>query len=1666
MAVAGLQSEAVLKLKVQLDSKDLTGTKKLLTDLTNAFKAQSAAKGTDTLLVAFKNLRKELSVVKRELNDYKKAQSAAKAADTQASAAKKAQKAAWLQLAIAINKVKAAEKANSQAARVSTAQAKNQAKAEQARARALKSIVPAMAAVIRGNLASTASQQREARATRAAVAEMERRRRALDKLQAAQRKQQAIEDRLNKTYAGRAKLFKDQLLKQISEAEESVDALFRASYRLSMVGNTLRNVSQSIVSFGTDIMSTFGDFEYMMIRAAGTMEIWRDAGERGALTYADLQEKILGLAASMKMFSAQDIAEAMYFWGSTTGQVVESQEDLAVATSALDTIMKAAVMTNTSYEQTIKGVYSILTQYYGGALDKAVEVTEKLFYTTQKTAAEFSDMIAAFKMVGPIAAQMGVSFDEVNETLATLADLGLRGTMAGRALRQMFIQTIRPSIPASKAMDQLFAEPANQARFGEGATYKNQVFPEGEYVGITKQVEILAKATQNLNTEQRNYYLAKIATANELPMLTALVAKATLEIKGMATAEDKLADSGTKAAQAFRRNWEGMSQSWNAIKGSVERAIESLKINLGSIMAQTLKPFMEYLTQIIRRVETFLKVNPEIVEFATQIGVLIAAITGIAGYFLVAAGAAVGLAAAIGLIVKSLNPWASTITTIGGAFSLLIIAIADNFEYLYDAISEILDNIAEAFGITGDAATGLADAFMEITAPARELVGFVVRLTADIAVMASEIFGLVGVLNQLTGGGLLTFIGAALSAIVSAKVVMGVASLTKNFLGLAAAMRIVRTAAPKGGGIMAAWGLENTKAASAGVRGMVSSAGGLAGLALTLGILAYEIFPPFKEFVDGIIQPTNDWANSVAKLSDEFGTLGASLSQLSMDAAQKFFKVFEARGATKQAWANMVPGMKYDWDVIEAGANAAELQKAAEEMAAKTNEAITRSFKAANEKAIMDNDPLISGENWARMVMGTAKGMGTDNLALAAAVAKSIADNLGSDATSSEVLALLERNPGGLLSNIPPEVFLDLAGLVANIGDESEAISEGIAKAISSALDMAIDPKEMGMYITKPLAELGGFSIAGVAAGEGDFNDSIVQLAQEVMKGHQNSIVIAAENQAASITGYEDSLKRAILSMTTLMFENSFPNYFEFSGAIEGLALSGQYEEIAALMMEQVLGDGTTNAVLDAIEKGAPGASEFATIIKTIIDNGYGSPEFIAMFGGAAEEAGEEAGQEARRGWIEGLSSASSLKLSAEEVKGLMGMGTGRDAVDRIMKGLTGKRQQRLEGGGLFARQAAWDRDKTFMSGLEDFTEGRGQKGVRIVTRQLTNNWDKLSEHQQRGAAKFILTNTGITEKLQTSVGAVMSAINPWRGAGTSTTTTTTETGGGEKGGGKGTKAGKDAGKEVLTGVSTSAASFDYSGFIGEVYTGITAAIPGSTLPLAGIEIAKSVATGFTNSMSISGGAGGSAAVGSFAANSVAGAVGGIKAQGAVVAARLVEGFRTGMLANNASGAITTMVQNSVAGAIGSIEQGGYNIGFSWASGFARGVQANTTVITASFMTSTEAGLGESPPKKGPLKNIDKWGYNVGSAWGENFAKGSVDKARKMGDEVRALRLDRAASFGSKTEFTHNSKKEVTVKLQVSSPDGTVNRAKQEDMRRGALEAFALAGIEHYATVG
>jgi hypothetical protein len=67
---------------------------------------------------------------------------------------------------------------------------------------------------------------------------------------------------------------------------------------------------------------------------------------------------------------------------------------------------------------------------------------------------------------------------------------------------------------------------------------------------------------------------------------------------------------------------------------------------------------------------------------------------------------------------------------------------------------------------------------------------------------------------------------------------------------------------------------------------------------------------------------------------------------------------------------------------------------------------------------------------------------------------------------------------------------------------------------------------------------------------------------------------------------------------------------------------------------------------------------------------------------------------------------------------------------------------------------------------------------------------------------------------------------------------------------------------------------------------------------------------------------------------------------------------------------------------------GGKNAGDAWQAGLISGLRGSVQVVQGVLNKLRANLIGLSPPKEGPLRDIDKGGFNIGRAWIENLNKG------------------------------------------------------------------------------
>ncbi len=1530
--------------------------------------------------------------------------------------------------------------------------------------RQYQTMVQATATTVIGSArAQTAAEQRASAAVAAAL------KKRSDALYAYRNRYREVFDNMNQPIG------KAGLGDRIEVAERQMDALFRASYRFQMVGGMLQNVGKKIIGIFSSFLDTFGEFQFNMNRAAGALGFFNDAGVETDLTMKGLQEKILDLSVNLRLLPAADIAKALYFWASTTGEVVTSTADLNTQISALTPIMQAAQMTGTDYEAAIKGVYSVLAQFYHGATSEAAHVTELLFYATQKTAAEFPDLINSFKMLGPIASANNVSFEEMVSVLGQIADLGIRGTMAGRALRQMFIQLVRPTVAAKRALIELFDSAKGRVEDFGGKGYEALIFPEGKFVGVKNYIHYLAESMIGMTQLDKNHKLALMATANEIPVLTALVAAETRKILGFKDAIDKDLTNSDAAHEYFVKNWTILTSSWKGVIGGLQRAWEAVKITVGGVLAETLTPLIDGIQKVIDKIRDWAQ-SPEnsgLIAGLSKMAGFVAALAIVAGTVLTIAGGLFGLGAAAFIVVRAFAPMVGVFTVITGALGALATAVFDNFDYISKRVKEAMGIFNAQLGSGGDAIKGLMDVLAAIAEPTKAAFGLLVRMVADMFVHFANLLKVIGGSEHAIN--LVKLLATALGTLIAAKTIIGLAGLVGQLTGLSKALQGLRLAmllssghsmlGGARGGIFTSMGLTlrgareattaigsvKVVASSLGnkLMSVAKSVGPLGWLAIVAGAgyaLKETNFLRFGDFIDSM---TDRFRNLDKEVQESWQSLGDFGQQAQVIAANYATSMRGALAASFDAApGDTVPDsglgqepfyLRFLFGDRTESERAAEIDKLVKETNLAFLAALQQGYvNVQSAFAMWGSDVTIDPTSyWTTMIAALNSSKTTDPAQL---------DKIRQFAENSISEVLYKSSEGVSWTDI--EAGLNLRATQMGLEHGPDIIA-GIKRSLSSSIEASYKNAEVegdSIFIgglvnqINSMIDIGDIQAALDLATEYDIFSQVDTGAytaslDEAIHGLMGRFSEANRDvllDTSTISGASSALSAALDTAMNAIWAT----------AIEEMNLNQTFDEFR-VAMEQITTGGLEDAVrifnetlVPIVANGAGGDSLRGTIesigklLVAQVESTPGSLLDVDMSEWAT--AGADTGGDIAQSYLEAFTNSVAGTDFKDTLKTLLKEkgGSGRKIFDivqqffskTLIKGSTGNWEER-------GVSSAWANSITpQVNGAIDAVVQSGDLKPAQHLLDRMNDF-KLPKGTPQWATDWY---TGLKSDLKALINGgdftfeppVIDFVSP-----------------------------PVIPEEILNprlgedGAAVPHVEIPLRYTI-PTQENTAATVSAATEPIdtAMTSVETRVATTFTNVIA-SATTAGSDVLTAFA-NGVA---------------SVLESSSTSIFESTSS-AISIMSsgdmkQNSY--------MGGRNVGKAWGWGFNAGLRY---AIDKTLTFVAEITMGNSPPKAGPLRNIDKGGYNVGSVWGENLGKGArhhvTEQFKNLRREINA-ESNKSFDFGSSgAEITRNNNRKVEIEVSVKSDGNTRNdRDTQSSIRRGVMDALTLADLEHLVTV-
>ena len=387
----------------------------------------------------------------------------------------------------------------------------------------------------------------------------------------------------------------------------------------------LQQFGRSCTAIGKDMLMLSGAFAVPMAMAVKGFSEFDDQMRLGrAVTKATKQEfeSLTQVAAKLgreTSFTAKQVADGMVSLGrmgfspKEIEQAIQPTLDLARATGT-DLGEAANIAANSM-------------RIFGIEASKMSDVADILTATANGSAQTLTDLFEALKMAGPQAKAAGENITDTSAAIGVLANLGIKGSLAGTALRKSFSQFAK-----TKVQDKLKA-------VGISTVDANG--------NLRKMAEIIADIGRVMATMPS---AEKLAFAEDIFDIRGSLAGLSLggNVKELDAFIEKLYDVKGTARTTAQEMDDGLGGSFRKLLSAVEGAMNAI----GKALEGTLKPFVDKVTAATLAVIQWIEANSGLV---TAFAATIAGTAALGAALIVIGVAAKGAAAGFAVIQTAIK---------------------------------------------------------------------------------------------------------------------------------------------------------------------------------------------------------------------------------------------------------------------------------------------------------------------------------------------------------------------------------------------------------------------------------------------------------------------------------------------------------------------------------------------------------------------------------------------------------------------------------------------------------------------------------------------------------------------------------------------------------------------------------------------------------------------------------------------------------------------------------------------------------------------------------------------------------------------------------------------------------------------------------------------------
>ena len=408
-------------------------------------------------------------------------------------------------------------------------------------------------------------------------------------------------------------------------------------------GGTIAATGAAMVAPLALPISTAMDFEAAMSKVKAITNSTDEDMARLTQTARDL--------GANTQYSATEAAQAMSYLGMAgwkTEQIIAGMPGL----------LDLAAASGEDLARVSDIVSDDLTAFHMSA-DQAAHMADVMAAASTNANTNVSMMGETFKYAGGIAGSLGYSLEDVALATGLMANAGIKGEMAGTALRSIMTRLVTPTGEASLALEQV------------GFSAKNA---DGSIKPFRDQLKALRSAMQNMTSAQKAEFAQTVAGTEAMTGFLDVINASDADLNKMTSAVDNSDGASKKMANTMSNNAKGAMKEFRS-------SVEEVEIIVGNAFLKAITTATKAVTEFVKAFGEFAKEHPQLV------GGIVTAIAAIGG-LLVALGS-------VGLAV-------SAISTAFGALAPIFTAVGSVLSVGLAPILAILTIIASAIYFVGE----------------------------------------------------------------------------------------------------------------------------------------------------------------------------------------------------------------------------------------------------------------------------------------------------------------------------------------------------------------------------------------------------------------------------------------------------------------------------------------------------------------------------------------------------------------------------------------------------------------------------------------------------------------------------------------------------------------------------------------------------------------------------------------------------------------------------------------------------------------------------------------------------------------------------------------------------------------------------------------------------